>query len=261
MPYAVNGKVKIYYEVAGQGPPIILAHGLSGDTTYWRGYGYVDQLKEEFSVVLFDARGHGKSDAPHETAAYAPQHMVDDVLAVMDALAVNEAHYWGYSMGGSIGFHLASQANPRLISLIAGGTDPYFSAVDAAAPHPLRLIFERGVVNGPEALVVGMRAQSGALSPQYEARLRGLDPRAMVAFLRHAETRPSFHDTLPRIHVPCLLYAGEEDDGCVQSSEKAAGELRNGRFFSLPGLNHAGTSAAADLIMPQVRSFLLSVPE
>ena len=123
MPYAVNGNVKIYYEVAGQGPPIILAHGLSGDTTYWRGYGYVDQLKEEFSVVLFDARGHGKSDAPHETAAYAPQHMVEDVLAVIDGRGKNFCDECAHFLGHLYGFRKtgtqtmdAEPGNPTLNS-------------------------------------------------------------------------------------------------------------------------------------------------
>ena len=57
MPYANNNGVKIYYEVEGEGPPLVLAHGNSRMLDYWRTYGYADALKTVFKLVLFDARG------------------------------------------------------------------------------------------------------------------------------------------------------------------------------------------------------------
>lgn len=53
MPVANNQGVQIYYEVEGQGPPLILAHGITGDTTFWRGYGYVEQLKAEYTTPKY----------------------------------------------------------------------------------------------------------------------------------------------------------------------------------------------------------------
>ena len=76
MPFVVNQGVKIYYEVEGHGPPIILAHGATGDMSFWRGYDYVNRLQDQFTVVLYDARAHGKSDKPHETDAYADQRIL-----------------------------------------------------------------------------------------------------------------------------------------------------------------------------------------
>ena len=260
MPFAINEKVKVYYEVEGEGPPLILAHGVTGNTTYWRGYGYVDQLIEQFTVIAFDARGHGKSDKPHEAAAYDQRLMVADVLAIMDALDIEKAHFWGYSMGGNLGFSLAKHAAERLVSLIAGGTDPYYSPPENMEPNAFLSIFERGVLAGPEVIVDGMRSLFGTLSPQYEERLRRLDAQAMVACMQNAQTRPSHRETIPLIDVPCLLYVGDADDACYQSSEQAAREMRNGRFFSLPGLNHVGASSAVELIMPHVLSFLSSLP-
>jgi len=92
MPFAKNQDIKIYYEVEGQGPPIILAHGVTGNTTFWTGYGYVDQLKDKFTVIIFDARGHGQSDKPHDVESYDSQLMVGDVMAIMDALGIAETH-------------------------------------------------------------------------------------------------------------------------------------------------------------------------
>ena len=96
MPFADNQGTKIYYEVEGQGPPIILAHALTGNTTFWTSFGYVDRLKDKYSVIIFDARGHGKSDKPHEVKSYAHQLMIGDVIAVMESVGVARAHYWGF---------------------------------------------------------------------------------------------------------------------------------------------------------------------
>ena len=156
MPYATNGQIKIYYETEGQGPPILLAHGSTGSTSFWRGYGYVDQLKRRFTVILYDARGHGRSDKPHDAASYGHQLMAGDGLAVLDALSIDRSHFWGYSMGGYTGFELARLAPDRLLSLIAGGTGPYDAPGESEKPNLVLQVFQRGVLEGPDAMVAGM---------------------------------------------------------------------------------------------------------
>jgi pimeloyl-ACP methyl ester carboxylesterase len=175
VPFAGHQGVRIYYEVEGEGPPILLAHGLTGDTTFRRTYGYVEPLKDEFTVILFDARGHGKSAKPHEPAAYQLEQMAGDALAVRDALEIDRAHVWGYSMGGAIGLGLARDHADRVISLIAAGVDPLYSPGERVEPSPLLGIFRRGLAEGPDAPVEGMRAWAGSVSPYWEERLRGLD--------------------------------------------------------------------------------------
>lgn len=134
---------------------------MTGDITFWRGYGYADQLKDTFTVILFDARGHGQSDKPHEAAAYDYQLydyqlMGGDVLAILDALEIIRANYWGYSMGGFIGLGLAKHYPERLISLISGGADPYYSAAENEEPTPLLQIFRRGVTEATDVVVDGI---------------------------------------------------------------------------------------------------------
>lgn len=167
MPFADHQGVQIYYEVEEEGPPIVLAHGFSGNTTFWRGFGYVDQLEDEFRAVLFDARGHGKSDKLYEAAAYDHRLVIGDVLAVLDALGIAKAHYWGYYMGGAMGLGVAKLHPERLISLIAGGTNPCICPDESDEPSPLLEIFRRGLTEGTEALVEGMRAWAGSIPPQY----------------------------------------------------------------------------------------------
>jgi len=259
MPYANPQGVRIYYEVEGEGPPILLAHGLTGDTTFWRTYGYVEPLKDKFRVIPFDARGHGKSDKPHEPAAYQLELMAGDALAVMDALEIDRAHFWGYSMGGAIGLSLARDHPDRVISLIAGGVDPLYSPGERVEPSPLLGIFRRGLAEGSDALVEGMRAWAGSVSPYWEERLRGLDLQAMVAYLDPAKPRASLMNAPSQMNLPCLLYAGEEDGDAHRNGPAAADQMPDARFVSLPGLDHGGAGVAVNLIMPHVLAFLAAL--
>ncbi len=69
MPYADNEGVRIFYEVVGDGPPLVLQHGMMMSLRRWSMAGYVDALKSKYRLILIDARGHGQSDKPHDPAA------------------------------------------------------------------------------------------------------------------------------------------------------------------------------------------------
>jgi pimeloyl-ACP methyl ester carboxylesterase len=72
-----------------------------------------------------DARGHGQTDKPHDPERYSSPQIVSGVTAVLDALGVGRAHFYGYSMGGRYGFGMAKHAPDRLLSLAIGGNSPF----------------------------------------------------------------------------------------------------------------------------------------
>ncbi|UCE38755.1 MAG: alpha/beta fold hydrolase, partial [Thermoplasmata archaeon] len=125
MPYVENNGVRIYYEIEGKGPPLVLQHGWSNSLEYWRDFGYIEPLKEDYRLILIDARGHGKSDIPDDPEAYEMDLMAEDVITVLDHLNIGKAHFLGYSSGGWIAFHLAKIAPERFTSFIIGGAHPY----------------------------------------------------------------------------------------------------------------------------------------
>ena len=106
MPYVNSEGVRIYYEVEGQGPPLVLMHGLANSLTMWRDFGYAKELKDDY--ILFDSRECGNSEKPHDLHAYHLELITGDIIAVLNDLDVGKAHYWGYSYGCRIGFQLAS---------------------------------------------------------------------------------------------------------------------------------------------------------
>ena len=98
MPYVTNDKVRIHYEVIGDGPPLFLHHGFTQSMRRWHFHGYVEALKADNQLILIDARGHGKSDKPHDTEMYAFPAMANDALAVLNELGIQQTRYWGFSM-------------------------------------------------------------------------------------------------------------------------------------------------------------------
>ena len=138
MPFATNQGVRIHYRVEGEGPALVLQHGITWNMEGWARYGYVDALRPHYRLILVDARGHGGSDKPHEASAYELSLHVGDIVAVLDALDIPVAHFWGYSMGGWFGFGFAKYAPERARGLIIGGAHPYGrslpSRLDASDP-------------------------------------------------------------------------------------------------------------------------------
>jgi pimeloyl-ACP methyl ester carboxylesterase len=106
MPFANNNGVKIHYEVEGEAnaPVLVMQHGLTSSIETWRENGYPANLPQQYRVIMIDARGHGRSDKPHDPNFYSPQDFTSDILTVMDSLGIKRASYWGYSMGGAIGY-------------------------------------------------------------------------------------------------------------------------------------------------------------
>jgi pimeloyl-ACP methyl ester carboxylesterase len=120
MPHASNDGLRVYTEVTGGRPPLVLMHGTSATGEFWRQFRQVEALWDEFQPILVDARGHGASDKPRELEAYRRTTLVADVVAVLDDLAIDKAHCLGYSMGGFIGYGIASDAPMRLHSRVSG---------------------------------------------------------------------------------------------------------------------------------------------
>ena len=121
MSYVKNEGVNIYYEEEGEGYPLFIHHGLGGSIKSWRDTGYIAPLAEKYRLVMMHARGHGKSDHSYIPEAYANRLMADDVLAVLDDLGIERAHFYGYSMGGRVGLALCKFAPERFSSMIIGG--------------------------------------------------------------------------------------------------------------------------------------------
>jgi pimeloyl-ACP methyl ester carboxylesterase len=247
MPYANNDGIKIYYQVEGEGPPVVLYHWSFGTLDDWYDYGYVDDLKVDYQVILLDARGYGKSDKPHDIAAYQLEQRVSDITTVLDDLGIANAHFYGYSMGGWVGFGAAKHAPACFGSLIIGGQHPY-----AQNLQPLRNIIQYGADNGHEAFVEMWERDFGALTREERERWFQYDFEALLAV---AQDRESLADVLPTMNMPCMLIVGEKD-GAFEMAQKCLPQIPKGEFVTLAGMDHAGGFKRSELALPHIRDFL-----
>jgi len=246
VPFATNHGVRISYDVAGHGPPLVLHHGFAQRAGDWHDAGYVDELAATHTVLLIDARGHGDSDKPHDKSAYIWPVQVFDVIAVLDELKVSRAAYWGYSMGGEFGFGLAAYAPHRISALLCGGASAHGSDMGTAF---------RGIDGtDPEAFLERLAARTGASSFDGDARTRLFknDLRALAAA---AQDRPSLEHMLGAVSMPCFIYAGGADKDLTQARNSAT-RIAEARFTVFPDLTHGETFDRSDLVLPDAMRFL-----
>lgn len=117
-----QGHSLLHYSIAGDGPLIILLHGLLMDGNSWVTNGLVDALRTNFTVVYPDLLAHGKS-ASIINAAYDQKSQADGIRNLIGSLGVKKAHIVGYSSGAWLAISLAKYHPECLSSLIIGGWD------------------------------------------------------------------------------------------------------------------------------------------
>ena len=264
MPFANNNGVKIHYEVEGQGTSLMLVHGRGGTMEAWRRNGYASELSKDHRLILVDVRGHGASDKPHEPAAYEPQIRVKDLSAVLDDLNITTTNYFGYSMGGSMGFDALIYAPERFRSMILGGAAYTNAETTNRGPTQIQQELTDAIREAPESpmkfFVATLEKRIGRLSAARKAEQLANDARALLALasldINAIWRKPD--EVLPRIKAPCLLFAGESDSAFLAAKE-CAGCIPGARFVPLPGLDHTQAFESRDLVLPIVKKFLAEV--
>jgi pimeloyl-ACP methyl ester carboxylesterase len=221
--------VRVAWEIAGEGAPILLVHGFGSDRVQnWRAPGWYDTLtRAGYSVVALDCRGHGESDKPHDTAAYDESIMVDDIALVMRAAGVSQPAIMGYSVGGSLTLQVCHRFPAQLSRAIVGGVgEAYFNRNNA-----WRVAIADGI----------LAAEGAPLSPVQKmfrdfAHQRGKDPLALAACMRSPRD-PLNRDALAAIAIPVLVVCGDTDE-VSGPPEPLAIVLGNGRAVTIPKRDH-----------------------
>jgi pimeloyl-ACP methyl ester carboxylesterase len=248
MTFTTVDGVRIRYQVEGNGPPLLLHHGTGDCLESWHAYGYVDVLRQSYQLITFDARGQGASDKPHDSDAYTLERRVADVVAVLDELGIERAHYLGVSLGGWVGLGMATHAQARLRSATIVGAQPYGQSME-----PYRQLLRAGI----ETWLAALEQMAGLpLPPEHRRRLLGNDVQALLASVTH--DRPNIAAMLPTATVPCLLICGDQDP-LYTLMEQCAAQLPEAEFAGMAGLNHMQAIVRSDVLLPHVTRFLANV--
>ena len=233
MPHiAARDGTRLYYEEAGHGTPVVFVHEYAGDYRSWEAQ--MRYFSRAHRCVSYSQRGYPPSDVPEQPAHYGQDIARDDVLALMDALAIDRAHVVGHSMGAYTALHVGMHAPARCLSVVAAGCG-WGSTPDAKQREAMKsLAAETGKMFAEEGIAAASAKYADA--PMRQA-LKNKDPRGYAEFARmlaehsalgHAQTMFNLQlkrstlwemeDGLKRFAVPLLVIVGDEDEPCIDGS-------------------------------------------
>ncbi len=241
MPTArVNG-IRLYYEVHGQGEPLLLIAGIGYGTWLWGKQ--IPELSKYFSVIAFDNRGVGRSDKPD--SEYTVPLLASDAYELLRALGVKRASVLGVSLGGFIAQQLALD-HPEIIHKLVlcstsfGGPNmilPKGEVLQFMAFGAGKETFQKGLelVFPPEFLKKNPQEIAQLTAPMRR------NPQPRYAYLRQFMAPLNFTSE-PRLHeltMPVLVLAGEADQVVpVENSRLLAQKLPNAHLVTFPGAGH-----------------------
>jgi pimeloyl-ACP methyl ester carboxylesterase len=250
--------IRIAYRVQGTGPSLVMVHGTALSQAIWRGFGYVRDLEAHFTTITLDLRGHGRSDTPHESTAYSADSLVSDVLTVLDEVGADSAHYLGYSLGGRLGFSLATAHPERMLSFVSAGGTPRtdVGTFDRVFfPHCIDAL-ETG---GMAGFLDEWERSGVTLDVTTRAAFNANDALALAAYMRESEKDPGVPDAaVARIQQPTLLLVGSNDEERLVAARSALGVLPNAILHVMDGATHGSTLRHPDA-RPAIREFLLGI--
>ena len=225
----------LHYGLHGpeSGPPVVVVHGFASDYQLnWVGTRWQETLVDAgYRVIGLDCRGHGRSDKPHDPAAYSMAAMAADVRRLLDEVHAETAHYVGYSMGARIGLQAVLDFPDRLRSAVLGGIGAS-GAVDDAEP----------IVR---ALRGGVAETASALSFQKFASARAINDLDALAACMEGMAQSAAVDpaSLAAIRTPILLVVGERDE-VARNAPRLAELIPSAELVMIPGRDHLGTVPA-----------------
>lgn len=232
--------IRIAYERAGEGPPVVLVHGFASSRVQnWKSTGWYGSLTEAgFSVLAIDCRGHGDSDKPHDPLLYHHDRMAEDVVNVMDAAGIKTAPYIGYSMGGLIGLRFVALFPRRLPQLILGGVgEHYLTGPRVSDPERRDVIADALLTENKESITDPRARMFRDFADQ-----AGKDKVALAACMR-AMSPPLSRATLQKFALPILVVCGDQDDVAGAPGPLAA-TFAHGSAQIVPGRDHMSAVGA-----------------
>ncbi len=223
--------VKIYYEVYGDGPALLLSHGYSATSAMWAGQ--IDVLRRSHRLVIWDMRGHGSSDSPDDPAAYSRSLTTADMAALLDTIGAKSAVIGGLSMGGYMSLAFNVDYPGRTDALMLFDTGPGYRNDDARAGWN-RTAQQRANVFETEGLAA--LGSSGEVKVSRHRSAQGL---AHAARGMLAQTDGTVIASLPHIQVPTLVLAGALDQPFLAATDYMAAKIPGATRVILDGAGHA----------------------
>ncbi len=263
--------VRLYYEAAGSGYPIVFVHEFAGD---YRSYEtQMRYFARRYRCIAYNARGYPPSDVPDDFERYSQARARDDIRAVLDGLGIAKAHVVGISMGGFATLHFGFAYPERASALVVAGCGY------GAQPDKRAQFAEETARTAAGIAARGMAeiARTYGAGPT-RVQLQNKDPRGYAEFMAQlaehstpgsANTmrgvqarRPSLWDLteeMKRLDVPTLIATGDEDDPCLEPGLLMKRLIRSAALVVFPNTGHALNLEEPDLFNRTLADFFHQV--
>jgi pimeloyl-ACP methyl ester carboxylesterase len=257
------GGHRIAYERRGEGPPLVLLHGYVGDRRMWRPQ--IDELSDAFTVVAWDAPGHGGSSDPPED--FPLSAWADCLAAFIGALELGRPHVLGLSSGGGLALELFSRHPTLPLTLVLASAYAGWAGslpaevVEERLQQALRLS-DLAPDRLVEELIPTMFTDSAPrqLVEEFATSMRQFHPVGLRAISR-AFAAADLRDVLPTVNVPTLLLYGDRD---LRAPSDVAHDLHHeipgSKLVFIPGAGHVCNIDAPERFNSDVRAFLGPAP-
>lgn len=271
MPHAIAGDgVKLYYEEAGSGAPVVFVHEFAGDHRSWEPQ--MRFFSHRYRCVAFNARGYPPSDVPEDTDRYSQERARDDIAAVLDHLGIERAHIVGLSMGGfaTLHFGLAHAHRARSLTIAGcgygarpGEEDKFRTECEAAAQA-----FDTDWAAAAAKYAIGpTRVQYQNKDPrgwrEFADALAGHSARGAANTLRGVQKRrPLLYqlvEGMKKIALPTLIMTGDEDEPCLEAGLLMKRSIPASGLVVIPRSGHAINLEEPEAFNREVADFLAAV--
>jgi pimeloyl-ACP methyl ester carboxylesterase len=267
---AVNG-VELYYEDVGEGFPLVWAHEFAGDSASLKPQ--VRYFARRYRVITYNYRGWPPSSVPDDPAAYGPDILVDDLVALLRHLEIGRAYIGGLAMGGNVALTLAARYPSVVAALVVAGCGS--GSVDHAAfvkesERLARVFEERGAPAAGDEIAArpGRRVYANKDPDGYQEfveRLRHHSAKGAVATIRQVlvprSTIFEMERVLAGIQAPTLLVAGDRDSGALTPAVFMQQTIPHAGLVVLPFTGHIPNLEEPALFNLHVAEFLAAVSE
>ncbi len=223
--------VRIYYEVHGSGPAVLLSHGYSATSAMWAGQ--IGALKKSHKLIIWDMRGHGSSDSPANPAEYSEGLTTLDMVALLDEVDAPTAVIGGSSLGGYMSLSFNVTFPNRVGALMLFDTGPGYRS-DTGREGWNRIATQRAKELETKGLAALGTSSEVAMSRHKSAQGLAHAARGMLA-----QTDGRVMASLPEIHVPTLVLVGAQDQPFLAATDYMAGKIPGATRVVIDGAGHA----------------------
>ena len=269
MPKFSADGVEIYYEVNGQGYPLVWCHEFGGSYESWETQ--VRFFTRRYQVITYAARGWPPSDVPDDPEAYSQDVVVNDLYLLLRHLGIDQAHIGGLSMGGSVtlnfGIAHPEMARSLIVASAGSGTTNRERFLAESQSFTERILSEGMETVADEYGRWDIRLQLLRKDPQgFEEFLRLLASHSALgsaltfrSFVMNRPTIYALEDELRKLQVPTLIMIGDEDEPCIEPAIFMKRNIPRSGLAVFPQSGHAINLEEPDLFNRTVLDFLTAV--